>query len=45
MVGDREKILAAGFHGYISKPITAEEFVPLIESYLPSALRVGPRAD
>ena len=27
MVGDQERILAAGFDGYISKPIAPESFV------------------
>jgi CheY-like chemotaxis protein len=40
MVGDRDKVLAAGFDGYISKPITPETFVADIERYL----RGGPRA-
>src|SRR5437588_7551059 len=35
MVGDREKILGAGFDGYLTKPITPETFVPQIERYLP----------
>jgi two-component system cell cycle response regulator len=34
MVGDREKVLAAGFDGYIAKPIVPYEFVPLVEGYL-----------
>lgn len=28
MVGDRERILSAGFDGYIAKPIEPETFVP-----------------
>lgn len=35
MVGDRDKILAAGFDGYISKPIDPETFVKEIEGFLP----------
>ncbi|MFC7513949.1 response regulator [Herbaspirillum sp. GCM10030257] len=35
MVGDREKLLAAGFDGYISKPIEPEGFVGTIEQFLP----------
>lgn len=34
MVGDRDKILAAGFDGYIAKPITPETFVTQVESFL-----------
>ncbi len=34
MAGDREKILAAGFEGYIDKPIKPETFVNEIEAYL-----------
>lgn len=42
MVGDREKILRAGFDGYFTKPITPETFVDDIEKFLPAAL-VSPR--
>jgi len=34
MVGDRERLLAAGFDGYIPKPIVAETFVGQVENYL-----------
>jgi CheY-like chemotaxis protein len=34
MVGDRAKILARGFDGYIAKPITPETFVSQVESFL-----------
>jgi CheY-like chemotaxis protein len=34
MVGDRDKVIAVGFDGYISKPITPETFVAEVESYL-----------
>lgn len=34
MVGDRERVLGAGFDGYISKPIDPERFVRQIETYL-----------
>jgi two-component system cell cycle response regulator len=34
MVGDREKVLTAGFNGYISKPINPESFVGEIEMFL-----------
>ncbi|MBI4496896.1 MAG: response regulator [Chloroflexi bacterium] len=39
MVGDRDRMLAAGFDGYIAKPIVAESFVQQVEAFLPSAQR------
>jgi two-component system cell cycle response regulator len=39
MVGDRDQLLAAGFDGYIAKPIAPESFVPQIEGFLPPAQR------
>jgi CheY-like chemotaxis protein len=33
MEGDRERFLAAGFDGYISKPVNLAEFVATVESY------------
>ena len=39
MVGDRDKVLAAGFDGYIPKPIDPETFVGRVEAFLPSPLR------
>lgn len=34
MVGDRDRLLAAGFDGYISKPIDPQTFVPQIAGFL-----------
>lgn len=47
MLGDRERILAAGCVGYIEKPINPQTFVAEIEEYLPAgkkgnALRIVP---
>ena len=36
MVGDRDRALAAGFDGYISKPIAPELFVSQVESLIPA---------
>ena len=34
MVGDRERLLEAGFDGYVAKPIEPEQFVGQLESWL-----------
>jgi two-component system cell cycle response regulator len=34
MVGDRDKVLAAGFDGYITKPIVPRTFVGQVEAFL-----------
>jgi CheY-like chemotaxis protein len=34
MVGDRDKILARGFDGYIAKPITPERIVSEVEGFI-----------
>ena len=36
MVGDREKILASGFNGYIAKPIEAEVFLSQVNGFVAS---------
>jgi CheY-like chemotaxis protein len=41
MVGDRDRVLAAGFDGYISKPINPEQFVQQVETFLPPDKRLG----
>lgn len=42
MRGDRDKALAAGFDGYLPKPIEPEHFVRDIESYLRTDQRRSP---
>jgi two-component system, cell cycle response regulator len=47
MVGDRKKVLAGGFDGYISKPIDPETFVAQVDAFLPPdqrATRLGAAA-
>lgn len=40
MVGDRDRVLKAGFQGYIAKPIEATTFAAQIKAFfLPAALR------
>jgi len=41
MVGDRDRLLQAGFDGYLCKPIEAEDFITQVEAFLPVALRSG----
>ncbi|MES2263293.1 MAG: EAL domain-containing protein [Pseudomonadota bacterium] len=45
MVGDRERLLAAGFDGYIGKPIEPDTFVTQIESFLPGAVSTPVKND
>jgi two-component system cell cycle response regulator len=42
MVGDRDRMLGAGFDGYIPKPITPEVFVGQVEAFLPVIRRSTP---
>jgi two-component system cell cycle response regulator len=42
MVGDRETVLAAGFDGYLAKPIMPETFVQQVAEFLPPQLRRAP---
>lgn len=44
MPNDRQKVITAGFDGYLSKPIEPERFVAQIEAFLPPGLRTPPRA-
>lgn len=37
MIGDRERIAAAGFDGYIQKPIDPRSFIGSLERLLPAA--------
>ena len=39
MVGDRERILGAGFDGYIPKPIDPERFIPQMLQFIGEAIR------
>ncbi|MGH9362053.1 MAG: response regulator, partial [Thermoanaerobaculia bacterium] len=42
MVGDRDRVLAAGFDGYIAKPISPETFVRQVEAFLPRQSEAAP---
>jgi len=38
MRGDEDRVLTAGFDGYLSKPIDPEKFIAQIEAFLPADL-------
>ena len=42
MIGDRERIAAAGFDGYIQKPIDARTFIASLERLLPATTAATP---
>jgi two-component system, cell cycle response regulator len=44
MVGDREKILASGFSGYIAKPLDPAAFPMLVQGFLGEKKRAEPRS-
>ncbi len=44
MAGDRERCLAAGMDGYVSKPIDRNELFAAIEKYAPAGATAGERA-
>jgi two-component system, cell cycle response regulator len=41
MIGDRERIIAAGFDGYIQKPIDPRTFIITLERLLPMTMAAG----
>ena len=45
MVGDRDRVLAAGFDGYVAKPIDPQTFVQEVDGYLPEELRTKARGE
>ena len=44
MVGDRDRILAKGFDGYVAKPIHPQTFMQTINEFLPASRRLVPQA-
>ena len=42
MMGDRERLLAAGFDGYLEKPINVREFADQVRAYCRSSDRETP---
>jgi CheY-like chemotaxis protein len=45
MVGDREKVVAAGFDGYIQKPIDPETFLDQIKDFFPCGIARARRGE
>ncbi len=45
MTGDRERCLAAGMDGYVSKPIRAADLLKLIEQTSQQSLEIAPRPE
>jgi two-component system cell cycle response regulator len=43
MMGDRDRVLASGFNGYIAKPIQPDTFVSQVEEFLTPAQKSGVR--
>jgi two-component system cell cycle response regulator DivK len=43
MLGDRDRVMRAGFDGYISKPIVPETFVADVEAFLAAGRASSPR--
>lgn len=43
MLGDRERVMRAGFDGYISKPIVPETFVADVEAFVAAGRASGPK--
>ena len=41
MIGDRDRVMAAGFDGYIAKPIVPQMFVRQVEAFLPAGVPRG----
>ncbi len=44
MLGDRDRLMAQGFDGYISKPIDTETFVPQVESFAQTSISAPKKA-